>query len=154
MADLLIEVPKYSQYNSRCCWYACYKMLYGWKGRAPGDVATKLAEIGITTTDALYDDQWGKAAAALGLCGMRVDHLKSIENMAWCLGKCGPIWSAGNFLSDGSPHAVVISGLYADGKLRLSDPYEFYMHDSYNYMTHDQWCKKVRVAPFACQLWW
>ncbi|MBM4040769.1 MAG: hypothetical protein FJ290_19875 [Planctomycetes bacterium] len=153
--DILIEVPKYSQHNSRCCWYASYKMLYGWKGKSVGSVRTKLEKVGIYPNDALYEDQWEKAAAALGLSGMKVSHLKDVENVAWCLSKCGPIWTAGNFMEKTSaPHAVVISGVYTDGKLRISDPYEFYHRDSYNYMTHAQWCKKVRVAPFACQLWW
>jgi hypothetical protein len=154
MADIILSVPRIGQANSRCCWFACYKMLYAWKGRATSEVATKIAAAGYSTTDALYEDQWPYSAYALGISGMRVAHLKSVGNMSWCLSKCGPIWCAGSFFSDGSPHAIVISGLYEDGKLRINDPYEIYKYDSYSYMTHDQWCQKVREAPFACQLWW
>jgi len=154
MADILLNVPRIGQSNSKCCWLASYKMLYAWKGRSTAEVATKLTDAGFSTTDALYEDQWQKAATALGLSGMRVSHLKGIAGMTWCLSTCGPIWCAGNFLQ-GSPHAVVISGFYsADNKLRINDPYEIYMYDSYSYITHAEWCKLVREAPFACQLWW
>ncbi len=115
----------------------------------------KIAQAGLSSTDALYDDQWPAAAKALGLSGMRVAHLKGLDGMIWCLSSCGPIWCAGNFLEDGSPHAVVISGYDPNGnKLRINDPYEIYKYDAYRWFTHDGWCKKVRVAPFACQLWW
>lgn len=155
MADILLEVPKIGQANSRICWLACYQMLYRWKGKSGADAVAKIQAAGFSTADALYEDQWGKAAAALGLTGMRVSYLQGLDGLAWCLGTCGPIWCAGDFGPGGSGHAVVISGLYrADSKLRINDPYEIYRYDSYNYMTHADWCKKVRVARFACQLWW
>lgn len=152
--DIVIDVPKYGQSNRRCCWYACYKMLYGWKGKSVSQVRLKLSNVGITNTSALLQSQWGIASSALGLWGMRVGHLKHVENMRWCLKKCGPIWTAGNFATDGGGHAIVISGIRSDGVLRISDPWEFYFRDSYNYMTHSQWSQKVRDAPFACQLFW
>lgn len=153
--DIILDVPRIGQANSKICWLACYQMLYRWKGKAAHEVSDKIQKAGFSTSSGLYEEDWGKAAAVLGLSGMRVSHLKGFDNLAWCLGSCGPIWCAGNFAPDGGGHAIVISGLYhADQKLRINDPYEIYRFDSYSYMTHDQWCKKVRVAPFACQLWW
>jgi hypothetical protein len=153
--DIILEVQRIGQSNSKCCWVACYKMLYRWKGKSASEAVQKIEGAGLSTEMGLYEDQWMKAAAALGLHGMRVSHLKGLDGMAWCLEKCGPIWCAGNFGPDGSPHAVVISGLYQqDKKLRINDPYEIFQFDSYSYITHSQWCQKVREASFACQLWW
>jgi hypothetical protein len=150
---ILLDVPRIGQANSKCCWLACYQMLYKWKGKAASDVNKKLEAAGFSLTSALYQEQWGKAAYHLGLSGMGVGHLGSVENVEWCLAKCGPLWCAGDYLN-GSPHAVVVSGIYEDGKMRINDPYEIFKYDSYSYLTHSKWHQLLRKAKFACQLWW
>ena len=146
------DVPMIGQANSKCCWLACYQMLYGWQQRPTSEPAKRAQKVGISTQDALYSDQWAKARNAMGLTSFTVGYLTEEEDhLLHVLEKYGPMWCAGNFLN-GSPHAVVISG-YGDGKLRINDPYEIYKYHSYNYMTWKGWRKLVKNLAFACQTW-
>ena len=79
---------------------------------------------GLSTSDGLDSALWGKARDAMGLTSYRVGYLKEdIDNLTHVLSKSGPMWCAGDFLPDSSPHAIVISG-YDGSKLRINDPYE------------------------------
>ena len=146
------DVPMIGQANASCCWLAGYQMLYGWQKRPTSDPPQKAKNVGLSTTSALYSDDWGKARNAMGLTSYRVSHLtESADNLIWVLDKHGPMWCAGDFLQ-GDPHVIVISG-YEGEKLRINDPYEIYKYQSYNYITWKGWKKLVKALPFACQVW-
>lgn len=148
------NVPMKGQANAKCCWLACYQMLYGWRGRPSSEAVQRAQNSGLNTSDALYEDQWGKARNAMGLISYRVSYLtESFDNLSYILNKHGPMWCAGNFLQ-GSPHAIVISGFDPNNQqLRINDPYEIYKYHSYDYYTYEQWRKLVRNTSFACQVW-
>ena len=150
---LNFDVPMIGQGNSKCCWYACYAMMYGWKKRPLSEVAQRIKKAGIPTNDALYSEQWGKTRDAMGLISYRVGHLtESLANLTDILQKHGPMWCAGDFLL-GSPHAIVISGVNDEGRLRINDPYEIYKYQSYNYLTYNSWKKLIAKLFAACQVW-
>ena len=148
------KVPAIAQANSKCCWFACYQMIYAWKGKKVSEVATKLANAGISTKKALDISQWGRASNHLGLKGMRVSHIKGkakFDNMVDVLERWGPMWCAGNFLN-GSPHAILISGWSRPGKtLRFIDPYELWQGHAYSDYSHTYWSALIKNATFACQ---
>lgn len=154
MSYVTFNVPMIGQANAKCCWLACYQMLYGWKGRSTGEPPSRASKAGISTTSGLYSDQWGKARNAMGLTSYRVGYLKeSFDNLTYVLDKCGPMWCAGDFLN-GSGHAIVISGYNPDNQqLRVNDPYEIYKYHSYDYYTYNGWRAKVKELAFACQVW-
>jgi len=140
------------QANSKCCWLACYQMIYGWKIYSTSDPPDRAKRAGLSTTSGLDSEDWFKARNAMGLWSYRVSYLtESSSNLTYILDKHGPMWCAGDFLQ-GSPHAIVISG-YDGEKLRINDPYEIYKYQSYNYMYWKDWRKLVKELPFACQVW-
>ena len=119
-------VPKIGQSNSKICWLACYQMMHGYDHRSTNAVWDIAKRAGLSTSDGLYSEQWGKARDAMGLTSYRVGWLREdVENLTQVLSKHGPMWCAGDFLPDYSPHAIVISG-YEDDKFRINDPYELY----------------------------
>ena len=148
------NVPMIGQANASICWLACYQMLYGYKKRSTSEPFSRASNAGLSTTSALYSEQWGTARDAMGLYSYRVSHLKeSFANLTYILQKFGPMWCAGNFLF-GSGHAIVITGFDPNSQLlRINDPYEIYKYYSYNYLTYDQWRSLVKELPFACQVW-
>jgi hypothetical protein len=147
------DVPMIGQANSKICWLACYQMLYGYRKFSTSVPWDKAKAAGLSTTSGLYSDQWGKAREAMGFTSYRVGYLKeSYDNLIDILQKHGPMWCAGDFLADGSGHAIVISG-YDSSKLRISDPFEIYKYQSYDYRTFAWWKKRVKELPFACQVW-
>ena len=148
------SVPKIGQANSKCCWLACYQMMYGWQNRPTSDPYRLAKQAGLSTTSGLYSEDWGKARNAMQLTSYRVGYLtEQAENLTYILDKHGPMWCAGNFLKPYmDPHAIVISG-YDGETLRISDPYEIYKYDSFDYMTWSQWRKLVKNLAFACQVW-
>ena len=148
-------VPLIAQANSKCCWFACYQMIYGWKkGRRASDVAPKLAKAGISTNDALDISQWGRCASHLGMKGMRVSYIKgkaNFDNMVDVLDRWGPMWCAGDFLN-GSPHAILISGWSRSSKtLRFIDPYELWRGNTHSDYGHTYWSALIKNSKFACQ---
>ena len=155
MASVNYAVPKIGQGNARCCWLACYQMLYAWKGRSRTEPHERARRSGVSTTSGLYEDQWGKARDAMWLTSYRVGHLKeSADNLYEVLRKHGPMWCAGNFLQ-GSGHAIVVCSIDTEsGAIRANDPYEIYNHpDADMRLTFSGWRKLVREMPFACQVW-
>lgn len=146
------SVPMIAQANSKICWLACYQMMYGWQKRPLSDPYVRAKNAGLSTSSGLYSEDWLKARQAMGFTSHRVDYLtSSADNLIHVLEKHGPMWCAGNFLQ-GDPHAIVISG-YDGEKLRISDPFEIYQFQSYNWMTWSGWRKLVKKLPFACQVW-
>ena len=145
------DVPLIKQSNSKCCWYACYMMLYGWNNQDMSSVSQRLSKVNISTEDALDISKWGTAAKALGLTGMRVSYLKTFESLIDTLNRYGPMWCAGDFL-DGAPHAIVLSGWNQKRKtVRFIDPYELWksgMTSDYNF---SYWWALIKNAEFACQ---
>jgi hypothetical protein len=147
------NVPMIGQANSKICWLACYQMMFGYQKRPTNDPWDIAKRAGLSTSSGLYSDQWAKAREAMGLTSYRVGYLKESEaNLTDILSKHGPMWCAGDFLPDGSPHAIVISG-YDGSTLRISDPYEIAQYQSYNWLTWSIWRKRVKELPFACQVW-
>jgi ABC-type bacteriocin/lantibiotic exporter with double-glycine peptidase domain len=147
------NVPKIGQANSKICWLACYQMMYGYDKRSTSAVWDIARRAGLSTSEGLDSKKWGKARDAMGLTSYRVGWLKEdIDNLTHVLSKSGPMWCAGDFMPDGSPHAIVISG-YDGEKLRINDPYEIYKFDSYNWYTFGFWKSRVKDLPFGCQVW-
>jgi len=148
-----LDVPKIGQANAKICWLACYQMMYGYQNRPINAVWDIAKRAKLSTSDGLYSEQWGKARDAMGLTSYRVGWLKEdVENLTQILSKSGPMWCAGDFLPDRSPHAIVISG-YDGEKLRINDPFEIYRFDSYNWYTFTFWKSRVNELPFGCQVW-
>jgi hypothetical protein len=156
MADeILYKVTPVLQENSKCCWLACYQMLYDWKGLLKSEVETKIKAAGISTTQGLDISQWGTARQAVGLTGYRVQFLKEFDNFLDIFQKHGPMWCAGSFLN-GDPHAILIVGARkSDKRLRYLDPYKLWQNggEGYEYMTHSNWCALIKTADFATQMW-
>ena len=152
--DIRYRVRGIAQVNSKCCWLACYKMLYDWKGKKASAVTPKIQKAGISTTKGLVPKDWYKARNALGLSSISYSHLKTASGMRWCLSKCGPIWCAGDFLNNG-PHAILVTGIYSkDTMLQIHDPYILATRGEVDSMGHGLWCKLIFHKAFACQLWW
>jgi ABC-type bacteriocin/lantibiotic exporter with double-glycine peptidase domain len=146
------DVPMIGQQNSKCCWLACYQMLYGWQKKSTSEPTTRAQSAGLSITEGLDSSDWAKARDAMGLTSYRVSYLtEQADNLINTLYRHGPMWCAGNFLN-GSPHAIVISG-YDGETLRISDPFEIYKYYSYNWLTWSGWRKLVKNYPFACQVW-
>ena len=82
---MIADVPFVKQANSRCCWFACYQMLYLYKGEDRNEVKKRLDKVNIPTDDALDISKWDNAASVLGMKGMRVSHLKTFDNMVAAL---------------------------------------------------------------------
>lgn len=147
------NVPMIGQANSRICWLACYQMMFGYQKRPTSDPWEIARRAGLSTSSGLDSDDWGKARDFMGLTSYRVGYLtEDAANLTDILSKHGPMWCAGDFLPDGSPHAIVISG-YDGSKLRINDPYEIYQYQSYSWLTWDIWRKRVKALPFGCQVW-
>ncbi|HTN75170.1 MAG TPA: papain-like cysteine protease family protein [Pirellulaceae bacterium] len=155
MAEIKYSVTPILQNNSKCCWLACYQMLYTWNNQSASEVAPKIKAVGISTDEGLDISQWGTARTAVGLTGYRVSFLKEYANFVDIFTKHGPMWCAGNFLN-GDPHAILIVGADPDSKrLRYLDPYKLWQNggEGYEYMMHDKWCTQIKAADFATQMW-
>jgi ABC-type bacteriocin/lantibiotic exporter with double-glycine peptidase domain len=147
------SVPRIGQQNSKICWLACYQMMHGYQNRSTKAVWDIAKRAGLSTSDGLYSEQWGKARDAMGLTSYRVGYLKeNLDNLTDILSKHGPMWCAGDFLPDGSPHAIVISG-YDGSTLRINDPLEIATWDEYKWYTFAFWKKRVKELPYGCQVW-
>ena len=147
------DVPLIKQSNSKCCWYASFKMLYGWNNHDMSEVRKRLNKVNIYTDDALDISKWGTASRALGLKGMRVSHLSTYENLIDTLNRWGPMWCAGEFL-EGSPHVIVLSGWNQKRKtVRFIDPYELWKSGTTSDYGHSYWWARIKNAEFACQQW-
>ena len=153
--EYIYKVTPILQENSKCCWLACYQMLYEWKGLKAEDAVTKIKGAKISTTTGLDISQWGTARSALGLTGYRVSYLKGFDDFYKVFTDHGPMWCAGSFL-DGDPHAILIVGVHPDSKrLRYLDPYKLWKSggEGFEYMTHGNWCTQIKSADFATQMW-
>lgn len=147
------------QEHSKCCWLACYQMLYQWKGLTAADAETKIVNAKISTKDGLDMSDWGKARTALGLTGFRVSYLKDFANFYSIFSNYGPMWCSGRFLDPSSQtvgHAILVYALDPASKiLRYHDPYKLWqtLGQGVELMTHATWCSQIKDADFACQMW-
>ncbi len=154
--ELMYKVAPVLQANSKCCWLACYQMLYDWKGELVSEATRKITEAKISITTGLDSSDWIKARIALGLTGYRVSYLKTFDDFFKVFSDHGPMWCGGSFL-DGDPHAILIVGVHPDNKrIRYLDPYKLWKNggEGYEYMTHDKWCGLIRNETGATQMWW
>jgi len=155
--DLLLNVWAIPQANSKCCWLACHQMLYEYRHGlgSRSEATTKLRNAGLSTDSALYSDQWKKARNALGLSSLRATALDDLDLVEWYLVSSGPIWSAGDFGSSDSGHAVLVSGIYySNSTLRIHDPWVLATRGETESMGHKRWYKLVSKNSYSCQLWW
>ena len=152
--DLILRIsPIIPQVHSKCCWLACYGMVYGWKGKPYWEVKKKIAGAGISMNDALYSDQWDKARSALGLKSVAAAQLGDLKMVTHCLVNHGPLWCAGDFLK-GRPHAVLVSGIYyGNESLRIHDPYKLALPGGdIETMGHKMWYRLLSKRAFSCQM--
>ena len=153
--EIKYTVSPILQGNSKCCWLACYQMLYKWNDRPVDEVVKKIQAVNIPIDDGLDVSEWGKARGAMGLTGYRVSYLKEFKNFLHIFTGHGPMWCAGNFLN-GDPHAILIVGVHPDTeRLRYLDPYKLWQSggEGFEYMTHRGWCSQIKNADYATQMW-
>jgi Papain-like cysteine protease AvrRpt2 len=117
-----------SQPNSKTCWYACYAMMYAWKGIGAAELDRSLSAAGYQLSDiknrGLKEEEYGKVAHAVGTRDvLRISAINwSIEDIVDRLQRWGPIFLCTMELGGG--HAMVLYGV--DLKLNnliIADPY-------------------------------
>jgi hypothetical protein len=151
--DLLLRIdPPIAQAHSKCCWLACYGMVYGWRAKPYSEVKKKIRDAGISTDDALYSDQWDTARRALGLKAIDPKPLDDLDLVSNYLVKYGPMWCAGDFL-EGSGHVVLLSGIYYNkGLLRIHDPYTLAQTGEIDTMAPGVWHRLLSKVDCSCQV--
>ena len=153
--DLILRIdPIIVQSHSKCCWLACYGMVYGWKSKPYREVKKKIGDAGISMDDALYSDQWDKARKVLGLKAVDAGKLGDLKMVTHYMVNHGPLWCAGDFL-DGSPHVVLVSGIfYGNESLRIHDPYKLAQPGGdIDTMGHKMWYRLLSKRACSCQMW-
>lgn len=134
--DLKLPTEGYGQFTSKTCWYASYRMLYAWaakknKDKKEEEILTKLQNAKLNVRDlnmrGLYEEEFAKAALALGMCAWRGGWIKTIdaEMIVHLLTFYGPLFCATDYEGNKrSGHAVVLVGYNSKMKtLKIYNPY-------------------------------
>lgn len=120
---LKVPMDGYGQPNTKTCWYACYAMMYAWKGLTTSSLNEKLEAIGIPRTRGLVDTEYRKVAFAVGMDGVSYTAAKSwdLETVIHRLTCWGPIFCCTTKFQG---HAMVLYGVDPGlNRLALADPY-------------------------------
>ena len=129
---LPLELQNLAQQTSKCCWYACYQMMYIWNKRTLYDLDKNLTDAGYNLREllglgpnpkGLDPSQYGPICQAVGFVGVSIAAAMtwSMDDVIFRLNKWGPIWVATDKY-DG--HAMVLYGADSKtGHLTLADPY-------------------------------
>lgn len=105
----------FGQPTAETCWYACYAMIYGWKGKPASAIRDAIVKAGYDFDDyykkGLPVEDFRKVGLALGLTGFRGGYISTLaddfKGMAQLLKNYGPFWCA---FSKPSAHIVVVVG--------------------------------------------
>jgi hypothetical protein len=108
------------QPSAETCWYACYAMIYNWKGKPVSAIKDAIVKAGYNYDDyyknGLPIEDFRKVGLSLGLTGFRGGYISTLADdfqaFAQLLKGYGPMWCA---FSRPSAHIVVVSGV--DAKL-------------------------------------
>jgi hypothetical protein len=127
-----LPLDGYGQATRFICWYACYKMMYIWKGLTSYQLNKNLTDAGYDLQElsgrGLVPDEYGKICHAVGLVEVQTAAAAywSISDVIFRLKRWGPIWVATDKFNG---HAMVLYGAQthrvADDKpgVTLADPY-------------------------------
>ena len=106
----------------------------------------------------LFDDEFIKAGAALGMVGWRGGYFRDLDagQFVHILQTYGPLWVGIDNESGQSGHAVVIGGYVSDrDSLKIFNPYNRYEPGTVDidWATPSQFQKKIHNSRFAVQAW-
>ena len=114
--DHNLDGSGFGQSTAESCWYACYALLYEWKGRPRASIRERIERAKLDYRDyyknGLPVADFPKTRNALGLTSWRGGYMKGLADdfQALCsaLKGYGPIWCA---FSKPSAHIVVVTGV-------------------------------------------
>ena len=158
---LKLPLAGYGQPNGKTCWYACYAMMYAWKGWSVSTLNERIAGTKIPRDRGLRQEEYGPMATAVLMTGVSVGAVKSwdIRTVIYRLSTWGPLFCCTTKF-DG--HAMVLLGADAVlNQVEVANPYNIVDYEASRggswtdaaceYYKLADWHAIIQPVPFAIQ---